>query len=83
MLGLHDLHNPYEAGRELFAVQSVNIHPDWNPQGESFDANIAVLVLKNQVTFSATIQPICLALPDSIIAAKNKGFVVGYGILSL
>lgn len=51
------------------------MHPDWNPNIESFDADIAVLVLANDVAFSATVQPICLTKSQAI----TNGFVVGYG----
>ena len=79
LVGVYDLNNHFEAGRASFGIQSINMHPDWNPHADSFDADIAVLVLENQVTFSATIQPICLPILSSNVAAINKGFVVGYG----
>ncbi|KAL7013282.1 hypothetical protein ACKWTF_015318 [Chironomus riparius] len=76
LLGVYDLNNPYEAGRGIFSVQSINMHPDWNPQAESFDADITVLVLENEVTFGSNIQPVCL---DSNITDIKRGYVVGYG----
>ena len=80
LLGAYDLKNSYEAGRSSTSVQSINMHPDWNPNSESFDADIAVLVLENQVLFSSTIQPICgIRNQNSNIARIKKGFVVGYG----
>lgn len=77
LLGVYDLNNPYEIGRSVFLVQTINMHPDWNPQIKSFDADIAVMVLEYQVTFGYYIQPICL--PSVNIVAIRNGFVVGYG----
>jgi secreted trypsin-like serine protease len=77
LLGVYDLNNHFEAGRSVFSVQSINMHPDWNPHAESFDADITVLVLESEVVFTTLIQPICL--PDSNVTAINKGVVIGYG----
>ncbi|KAL7013281.1 hypothetical protein ACKWTF_015317 [Chironomus riparius] len=77
LLGVYDLNNPYEVGRGVFPVQNINMHPHWNPQIKSFDADIAVLVLENQVTFGYYIQPICL--PTLNIKVITRGYVVGYG----
>ncbi|XP_070493066.1 uncharacterized protein [Chironomus tepperi] len=77
LLGVYNLNNHYEPGRGIFSVQSINMHPDWNPHAESFDADITVLVLENEVIFGTNIQPICL--PNSNITAVEIGFVVGYG----
>ena len=79
LLGAYGLNNTLESSRASFAVQSIDMHPDWNPHGDSFDADIAVLVLESQVTFNTNIQSICLALPESNAAVINKGFVDGYG----
>ncbi|XP_070501603.1 serine protease gd-like [Chironomus tepperi] len=74
-LGTYDLGKKVEVGRAFHAVQSINVHPDWNTLTESFDADIAVLVLEREAAFSELIQPICLVQDTSAIA----GVVVGYG----
>jgi len=79
LLGVYDLDKPFEAGRTSYAVQSVNLHPDWNVHTEAFDADIAVLVLDNEVYFNNYIQPVCITLPNTNIAAVTKAVVVGYG----
>jgi hypothetical protein len=54
------------------------MHPDWNATSISFDADIAVVLLKNEIKFTDFIQPICL--PGSIQnIVGTKGFVAGYG----
>ena len=78
LLGVYDLNNPYEAGRFNFPIQNIKIHPDWNPNADSYNADIAVLVLEHEIIFWSSVQPICL--PDSKIVAITKGYVVGYGV---
>lgn len=53
------------------------MHPSWNPLCERYDADIAVIVLEKEVTFSRYIQPACLI--HSAIPALSNGVVVGYG----
>jgi hypothetical protein len=79
LLGAHDLDNPYETGRSSFAVRYIEMHPDWNPFAETFDADIAVLVLDIKVIFSKNIQPICLVPSASNIASITHSIVVGFG----
>jgi secreted trypsin-like serine protease len=68
-----------ETGRISHAVQSVNMHPDWNTLTESFDADIAVLVLEVEVVFGKFIQPVCMPNLESNIESAVTGIVVGYG----
>ncbi|XP_070493065.1 uncharacterized protein [Chironomus tepperi] len=75
-LGIYDLDKKVEVGRASYAVQSINMHPDWNTLTQAFDADIAVLVLDSEVTFSGFIQPICLVRASS----ASTGVVVGYGV---
>ncbi|XP_070501904.1 uncharacterized protein [Chironomus tepperi] len=75
-LGTYDLDRKIEVGRASHAVQSINVHPDWNTLTQAFDADIAVLVLDIEVTFSGFIQPICLVQATS----ASTGVVVGYGV---
>ncbi|XP_070493054.1 uncharacterized protein [Chironomus tepperi] len=76
LLGAFDLDKTVETGRQSHAVQSINIHPDWNTLTESFDADLSVLVLESEALLSRYIQPVCLfsSLPNFV-----SGVVVGYG----
>ena len=60
-------------------VQNIEVHPDWNITSESFDADLAVLTLTDDVCFGRYIQPICLIDPDSDVGNIQKGYVAGYG----
>ncbi|XP_070504108.1 ovochymase-2-like, partial [Chironomus tepperi] len=74
-LGAYDLDKKIDIGRISHAVQSVNIHPDWNTHTLAYDADIAVLVLDSEINFNEFIQPICLVQASS----ATTGIVVGYG----
>jgi len=77
LLGVHDLNQLSEATPAK--VQSIQVHPDWNPRSKLFDANLAILVLKDPVEFSQFIKPVCLLDPTSDLSFNMKGIVVGYG----
>jgi len=79
LLGVHDLSTQHEVGRFPYAVQNIHIHPDWDPQTDTYDADIAVMILETEVTFSKYIQPICLMDSNSALATNTEGTVVGYG----
>jgi secreted trypsin-like serine protease len=55
------------------------MHPDWDYNSTRYDADIAVLVLKDKIRFGTYIQPACL--PKSTTNVFNtRGTVVGYGL---
>jgi len=60
-------------------IKKIQIHRDWNVEAESFDADIAILTLSNDVTFNRYIQPICLIDPGMDVATILQGYAVGYG----
>ena len=76
-LGVHDLKKSFESGRTNVAVKHVFLHPDWNSNIASFEADIAVLELEHEIQFTNFIQPICLAHPD--LNSVTTGFVAGFG----
>lgn len=46
-----------------FAVSGASkfiIHPDWQPKKETFDADIAAVVLVKTITFTNFVRPICI-----------------------
>jgi secreted trypsin-like serine protease len=78
LLGAYDLNILHEAGRSIFAIQKIEIHPDWLYQSVQYDADIAVLVLIGEVQFTPYIQPVCL-IKTRRIAEITNGVAVGYG----
>jgi len=79
LLGVHDLHNESEVGREEHLVSDIRIHRNWNPNLTSFNADIAVLKMKEEVKFSTWIQPVCMSKLMSLLNNFQIGETVGFG----
>ncbi|XP_070506883.1 serine protease gd-like, partial [Chironomus tepperi] len=79
VLGGHNF-SVEEPGRVYSEISTINVHKDWNVTSESYDADIAMLTLKENVRFSSYIQPICLIPPESNITEISHGYAVGYGL---
>lgn len=59
-------------------VSKIHVHHDWDLYSENFDADIAILVLSQVITFNFYIQPICL--PDDDVTTDDvEGRIVGWG----
>ncbi|XP_034116172.1 serine protease gd [Drosophila albomicans] len=76
-LGRHNLKNWNEEGSLAAPVDSIYIHSDYNQQISDYDADIAVLVLKDEVRFNTFIQPVCLWSGSS----KTEYIVGEHGIV--
>lgn len=59
-------------------VSKVHVHPKWNVYVDEFDADLAILVLSDKVTFTQYIQPICM--PGNVVIEGVQGTIVGWGI---
>ena len=79
LLGVHNLKNYWEEGRSTACVNTIHVHPDWNVEVDSWDADIAILELVNEVQFNKFIRPICIADRKSEVAKAQSGTVVGFG----
>ena len=61
LFGAHNLKDPYEADRVSLSPQKIQVHKDWNPNLESYDADIAIITFRaGAIRFSTFVQPICL-----------------------
>ncbi|KAL7742878.1 hypothetical protein ACLKA6_016243 [Drosophila palustris] len=76
-LGRHNLKNWNEEGSLAAPVDGIYIHPDYNKQISDYDADIAVLILKDEVRFNTFIQPVCLWSGSS----KTEYIVGEHGIV--
>lgn len=80
-LGKHNLESLNEAHSIKSGVLRFVIHPDWNYNDDSYDADIAIAILNQSITFSKLIQPICLWTAsmsyDDIVG--RLGTVAGWG----
>jgi len=79
MLGVHNYKKSEELGRISTGIKSITIHRHWTTDVPSFDADIAILELANEVQFNNYIRPICLADYESEVAETSTGTVVGFG----
>ena len=60
LFGAYALRNFHKEGRTS-SPENVQVHRDWNPSHENYDANIAIIRFKDDaITFSPKVQPICL-----------------------
>lgn len=57
------------------------VHPDWNPNDDKYDADIALAILIKVVNFNVFIMPICLWTDTSSYEdiEGKKGVVAGWG----
>lgn len=81
-LGRHSLINWQEDGAVVSNVERIFIHPDCKKySSESFDADIAILTMDRQVSYTTYIRPICLWPATSSIqdVEGSSGTVVGWG----
>lgn len=82
--GRHDLRDWSDKNMRLSNVEKVHIHPDYVKRRRStaFDADIAVVVAKEAINFTAWIRPICLwpaIVDESMDIIGENGTVVGWG----
>jgi secreted trypsin-like serine protease len=68
-----------ESGSTRGFFSSIRIHPDWDYNSTRYDADIAVLVLKDKITYGTFVQPACLPEPTTNVF-NIRGTVVGYGL---
>lgn len=71
--GIYDLKQRYATGSE---IKEIVLHPDWNTNDDSYDADIALLKLRNSITFSNSVSPICL-WPENVNGIA-KGTIVSW-----
>lgn len=81
-IGKHNLNLLNEPGYVSSGAAQFNVHPNWNPNDNRYDADIAVVILLQSVRFSQYIVPICLwqtTVTSSQDVVDKTGTVVGWG----
>ena len=79
LFGAHNLTDPYETGRMSSSPQKIQVHDDYNPSLETFDADIAILTFEaGAITFSTHVQPICL-WNKKTQPTQTEGHIGGWG----
>lgn len=82
LLGVHDIFKRNEIGSNARFVSKIILHPDWKSEDPRYDANIAVIFLRNEVKFSNTIEPICLPTPRATMSLDDGVIVSSQSIKS-
>lgn len=77
-LGAYNITDRNEKGVVQRNVSDIFVHPDWDVYASTFDADIAILVLSENVTFTYDIQPVCM--PAEGVKDNVEGIVVGWGL---
>uniref|UniRef100_A0A3B3XGI5 Complement component 1, r subcomponent n=1 Tax=Poecilia mexicana TaxID=48701 RepID=A0A3B3XGI5_9TELE len=78
-LGRTDVHQILET--PSLNATAVHVHPQYNnPNGLNYDHDIALIKLKDPVTFEAAIMPLCLPSEDDRYDSGMIGLVSGFGI---
>ena len=78
IVGKRNLNVKDEIGSVTHKVWTIIVHPDWNPMNFSFDADIALVVLKEPVALlKKVIQLINLSRMSEVLS--GKGTIVGWG----
>lgn len=78
VLGAKNLETFNEVGRVMFGVDTIYIHQNWNPYAAKNDADVAVLMLSEEVTFSNFIQPACIARIPKSMTDINDGEIIQF-----
>ena len=78
-VGKHNLSVEDERNAKLYEVQQIIIHPDWNYTERKYIADISLIVLFDEVTFTDVVRPICLPMPSNE-DPFGFGTVVGWGL---
>jgi hypothetical protein len=78
-LGKYNISNRHEQGSDFINIEKLIIHNDWKTNLQTYDGDIAILVLNGIVEFSPFVQPICLPPLEWKNKALEKGKIAGWG----
>lgn len=81
-LGAYNLTSKNETGSIRANVAQIFVNPDWEPFSKNFDADLAIVVLSLNITFTDYIRPVCVPGGSADINSgfiDLKGTVVGWG----
>jgi len=77
-VGAHNIGLGSEPGRVDMTVSRVIVHSQYNLQGNT-EQDIALLKLTESITFTDTVQPICLPTSDISTSGSQQCSVTGWG----
>uniref|UniRef100_A0A3P8YP82 Complement component 1, s subcomponent n=1 Tax=Esox lucius TaxID=8010 RepID=A0A3P8YP82_ESOLU len=65
---------------ESLEVASVFLHPNYNDSEKNYDHDIALIHVKNSISFNTEVMPLCLPTKDSKYTTGKNGYVSGFGL---
>lgn len=68
-----------KSGKRFYSPSEIIIHHDWNPFDEIYDADIALLIIEDELIMTKAFQPICLW---EFSSEPNGGFYLGLGFIA-
>jgi secreted trypsin-like serine protease len=81
VVGKHDLKSQHERSFRVASIKKFIVHSSWKPYRHKYDADIALIILQNQLDFNERIKPICL--PSQTVELSSligkSGTVAGWG----
>lgn len=60
VLGRHNLQSKRERSSVHRNVSEIHVHPAWDPTSVKWDADLAILLLDEPVSFERFVQPACV-----------------------
>lgn len=76
IFGAYDLNDLFQPGVWSGSPSQIFIHPEWNPFEARYDADIAAIIVDDEIPYTKFIRPICVSQTDLNI---NEGYVTGWG----
>ena len=70
-------HNLTDDKGDFYAVSSILVHPEFDSSSKDYD--VAILTLRDPITFSATAAPVCLPASVSPLYTGEVATVAGWG----
>uniref|UniRef100_A0A336MBZ6 CSON009297 protein n=1 Tax=Culicoides sonorensis TaxID=179676 RepID=A0A336MBZ6_CULSO len=83
ILGKYNLDDFSESGSQTAYAKDIIVHPDFMSKDTSFDADIAIILLKRPVQYTQYIRPLCIFSEILRNSPGEKGTVTGWGKDSL
>lgn len=77
-LGRYNLKAVFERGSLLEQVSHLDIHPQWKSSTDNYDADVAILTLAREITFTMFIRTICFPSENDVefLASGITGTIV-------
>lgn len=82
-LGAYNLTVENEENVVLKNVIDIVVHPDWDVNKDEYDADVAILVLNDSVSFTKYVEPVSLPDYGVVVDSNNiniSGTIVGWGV---